>query len=90
MTENTLIVDVAADGRATVTLNRPDVHNAFDDKLIALLTTELDALDRNPAVGVSVGVLHELILSGNEGTLLIRSLAIGGERCPSERGLSLF
>jgi methylglutaconyl-CoA hydratase len=37
-----------------VTLNRPDVHNAFDDKLIALLTRELDALDRNPTVGVVV------------------------------------
>ncbi len=54
MAENTVIVDIAADGRATVTLNRPDVHNAFDDKLIALLTRELDALDRNPAVGVVV------------------------------------
>ena len=54
MTENPLIVDVAAEGRATVTLNRPDVHNAFDDKLIALLIRELDALDRNPTVGVVV------------------------------------
>lgn len=54
MTENILIVDVAADGRATLTLNRPDVHNAFDDKLIALLTRELDALERNRAVGVVV------------------------------------
>ncbi len=54
MTENPLIVDVAADGRATVTLNRPDVHNAFDDNLIALLTRELDALERNSAVGVVV------------------------------------
>lgn len=54
MTENPLIVDVAAEGRATVTLNRPDVHNAFDDKLIALLTRELDALDHNPTVGVVV------------------------------------
>ena len=54
MTENPLIVDGAAEGRATVTLNRPDVHNAFDDKLIALLTRELDALDRNPTVGVVV------------------------------------
>jgi methylglutaconyl-CoA hydratase len=54
MTESPLIVDVAADGRATLTLNRPDVHNAFDDKLIALLTGKLDALDRDPAVGVVV------------------------------------
>ena len=54
MTESPLIVDVAADGRATLTLNRPDVHNAFDDILIALLTRELNDLDRNRAVSVVV------------------------------------
>jgi hypothetical protein len=45
---------------------------------------------RNPAIGVPVGVMHELILSGNEGTMAVRSMAIGGERCSSERGLFLF
>ena len=37
-------------GRATLTLNRPDVHNAFGDALIARLTSELQALDSNPDV----------------------------------------
>ena len=54
MTDDTLLVDIAADGRATLTLNRPEVHNAFDDELIALLTGELEALERNSAVGVVV------------------------------------
>ena len=54
MSEETLIIDTATDGRATVTLNRPDVHNAFDDHLIQLLTRELEALDRDPSVRVVV------------------------------------
>lgn len=32
-------------GIATIRLNRPDVHNAFDDALIAQLTAELQRLD---------------------------------------------
>jgi methylglutaconyl-CoA hydratase len=35
---------------ATITLNRPNVHNAFDDALIADLTGALAACDRDPAV----------------------------------------
>ena len=36
--QNTLIYDVDERGVATVTLNRPEKHNAFDDLLIAELT----------------------------------------------------
>ena len=35
---------------ALVTLNRPDVHNAFDETLIAELTQALEALDAAPRV----------------------------------------
>ena len=35
---------------ALITLNRPDVHNAFDETLIAELTEALRALDTNPRV----------------------------------------
>ena len=35
---------------ALVTLNRPDVHNAFDETLIAELTEALRTLDTNPRV----------------------------------------
>ncbi len=37
-------------GVARVTMQRPEVHNAFDDRLIAELTAALQALDRDPAV----------------------------------------
>ncbi len=49
MGEDTILMEISA-GRATLTLNRPDVHNAFDDALIARLTSELQALDSNPDV----------------------------------------
>lgn len=49
MAEDTILMEISG-GRATLTLNRPDVHNAFDDALIARLTSELQALDSNPDV----------------------------------------
>jgi len=49
MSEDILLMDISG-GRATLTLNRPDVHNAFDDALIARLTSELQSLDSNPDV----------------------------------------
>ncbi|MGH9576697.1 MAG: enoyl-CoA hydratase-related protein, partial [Terriglobales bacterium] len=41
-------------GLAVVRMNRPDLHNAFDDHLIAELTTELRRLDHTPEVRVVV------------------------------------
>jgi len=37
-------------GRATLTLNRPQVHNAFDDRLVAQLTDALRRLEADPLV----------------------------------------
>jgi len=45
-----VIQTIGADGVGTLTLNRPDVHNAFDDALIAALTARLRGLDANPQV----------------------------------------
>ena len=42
------------DSIATVTLNRPDIHNAFDETLIANLTAAFVSLDDNPDVRVVV------------------------------------
>ena len=42
------------DAVATVTLNRPDIHNAFDETLIAHLTAAFVSLDDNPDVRVVV------------------------------------
>src|SRR5476649_1032591 len=43
-----------SEGVATIRMNRPDVHNAFDDVLIAALTAELRRLDQMPEVRVIV------------------------------------
>jgi len=43
---------------AWLTLNRPQVHNAFDDTLIAALTNALATADADPAV-------HRVVLTGN-------------------------
>ncbi len=42
------------DGVATITLNRPDVHNAFDEKLIGDLTERFRDAGTDPAVRVVV------------------------------------
>ncbi len=38
MTEQTVLLETDDRGVATITLNRPDVHNAFNDRMIARLT----------------------------------------------------
>ena len=45
MSEATILTDISSSGVATVTLNRPTIHNAFDDALIADLTTKLRELE---------------------------------------------
>jgi methylglutaconyl-CoA hydratase len=45
---------VDGNGRATVTLNRPDIHNAFDDTLIARLTETFESLGKRDDVRVVV------------------------------------
>ena len=47
-----ILVDLDARGVATVTLDRPELHNAFDDELIAALTGTLAALGRDDQVRV--------------------------------------
>jgi methylglutaconyl-CoA hydratase len=45
---------IDARGVATLTMNRPEVHNAFDDHLIAELTAKLREVDRDHAIRVVV------------------------------------
>ena len=54
MTESFLLRDIAETGVARLTLNRPEVHNAFNDDLIADLTAALVELEDDPAVRVVV------------------------------------
>jgi methylglutaconyl-CoA hydratase len=48
MDDNLLVTQRGA--VAEIALNRPQVHNAFDDALIAALTATLQSLERDPAV----------------------------------------
>ena len=45
-----VLSQVDADGNATVMLNRPDVHNAFDPEMVDALAQALQKLEANPAV----------------------------------------
>jgi methylglutaconyl-CoA hydratase len=45
-----VLTQVDNDGNATVALNRPDVHNAFDPEMGVQLITALKALEANPKV----------------------------------------
>lgn len=49
-----LITEISGRGVATVTLRRPEVHNAFDDELIERLRRELQGLANDPVVRVVV------------------------------------
>lgn len=50
MSAESVKLSTNASGVATLTLNRPDVHNAFDDQLIAELTHKLHQLNHDAAV----------------------------------------
>ncbi len=49
-----LLTEIDARGVCTLTLNRPDVHNALNDQLINQLTTALLNADKDPDVRVVV------------------------------------
>lgn len=50
----TLLSSVNDRGVATLSLNRPDVHNAFDDALISELNTAIEKYANNPSVRLLV------------------------------------
>lgn len=52
--EEVLLTDIDVQGRATLTLHRPEVHNVFDERLIAALDRELHRLAEDEAVRVVV------------------------------------
>ncbi|MYM62429.1 enoyl-CoA hydratase/isomerase family protein [Pseudomaricurvus sp. HS19] len=54
MTEQTIRTHIDGRGVATVTMSRPDKHNAFDDGVIAELTNAFQALAENPQVRIMI------------------------------------
>ncbi len=47
MTEPNVLIDISSQGVATLTLNRPHAHNAFDELLVAALTSAFQQLEEN-------------------------------------------
>ncbi|MGH8225214.1 MAG: enoyl-CoA hydratase/isomerase family protein [Gammaproteobacteria bacterium] len=88
MTDNVLL-DMDARGVATLTLNRPEKHNAFDDVLIGELTQKLKKL--NDDANVRVVVLTGAGKSFSAGADLnwMRSMASYGEKENLEDALAL-
>jgi methylglutaconyl-CoA hydratase len=54
MSQEAVLKSIDARGVATVTLNRPEVNNAYDEALIQGLHTAMDELGRNPGLRVVV------------------------------------
>lgn len=54
MNKSFINTKIDASGTATVTMSRPELHNAFDEVLIAELTAELDRLAGQEEVGIVV------------------------------------
>ncbi|NIB39267.1 enoyl-CoA hydratase/isomerase family protein [Pseudomaricurvus alkylphenolicus] len=54
MTEPMVVTNIDARGVATVTMNNPDKHNAFDDAIIAQLTETFQSVANNPEVRILV------------------------------------
>lgn len=54
MNNTTILVDLDSRGIATITLNNPDKHNAFDDTIIQELSSALAELAANPELRVLI------------------------------------
>jgi methylglutaconyl-CoA hydratase len=54
MTEQRVLIQTCERGIATVTLNNPDKHNAFDDKIIEELTVAFEQINNNKDVRVMI------------------------------------
>jgi methylglutaconyl-CoA hydratase len=79
---------VEEDRVARITLNRPDIHNAFDDTLIAELTEALARIDADPAVRAVVLTGAGASFSAGANLNWMRDMAKAGEaenRADSER-----
>lgn len=52
--KSNLIINKRANGIGTITLNRAELHNAFDDKFIVELTNAIKNLEKDPVVRIIV------------------------------------
>ena len=54
MAKNAIIFNLDNQGIATITLNRPEIHNAFDDAIISELNLVLDKIESDSSIRVVV------------------------------------
>jgi len=54
MSDNTITLEIDGQGIATLSINRPEIHNAFDDALIHELTQTLVRIDQDPEIRVVI------------------------------------
>jgi methylglutaconyl-CoA hydratase len=52
--ETAVLVEKKSNGVVVITLNRAELHNAFDDAVISTLTSAIEKIDRDPEVRVLV------------------------------------
>jgi methylglutaconyl-CoA hydratase len=76
---DTVVLDTLQDGVLTLALNRPEVHNAFDDGLIAALTAALEAAAADPAVRAVVLTGSGASFSAGADLNWMRGMAAAGE-----------
>lgn len=50
--ESAVLTEVQANGVGTITLNRPEIHNAFDEVMIASLTEAITQMEQDPFVKI--------------------------------------
>ncbi|UPG84136.1 enoyl-CoA hydratase-related protein [Luteibacter aegosomatis] len=83
-------VEISRSGAvARLTMNRPEVHNAFDDALIADLTAAIDELDRDDAVRAVVLTGAGASFSAGADLHWMRGMANAGESENREDSLRL-
>ncbi len=77
---DTLLLDTDVRGVATITLNRPEIHNAFDDKLIVDLTTLLKRVELDPKLRVVVLAANGKSFCAGADLNWMKRMATYGER----------
>ena len=79
MTDSNLLIEIE-NGVAKLILNRPDVHNAFDDVLITQIITALNQVELNPDVKVVVLTSHGKHFSAGADLNWMKRMAILSEQ----------
>ncbi|HEY1773860.1 MAG TPA: enoyl-CoA hydratase/isomerase family protein [Gammaproteobacteria bacterium] len=86
---DTVLLHTDPHGIATLTLNRADKHNAFDDVIIAELTAKLKQLDQDDAVRVVVLAATGKTFSAGGDLNWMKSMAKFGEKENMEDAMKL-